>query len=297
MRDQDCLATTREDFDGTHALASDTAAAKERRLATWLVARAPILIGFSGGVDSAYLACVAIDAVGSDRVLAVIGRSPSYPAEQWDAARRVAGQFGVPIREIDTRELDDPHYAANPSNRCFFCKSELWSRIIPIARAGGFATIVDGTNSDDLTDHRPGAAAGVEQGVLSPLALLGFTKAEIRQLSRRRGIPTWEQPSSPCLASRIPYGTAVTAERLSQIETAERALRTLGIRGDLRVRHHGDLARVELPAADIDAWLVPNAARRLRDAVCSAAGFARVAIDIRGYRSGSLNVLAGVTAS
>jgi uncharacterized protein len=297
MRHRDCIATTREDFDVTHAVASETGAGKERRLASWLAARGPLLIGFSGGVDSAYLSCVAVDVLGPDRVLAVIGRSPSYPAEQWDAARRVATQFGIPVREIDTRELDDPNYVANPSNRCFFCKSELWSRIVAIAHDEVFATIVDGTNADDLTDHRPGAAAGAEHGVLSPLALLGFTKAEIRELSRRRGIPTWEQPSSPCLASRIPYGTAVTSARLAQIENAERALRVLGIRGDVRVRHHGDLARVELPAADLDAWLVPEAARRLRGAVSSAAGFARVAIDMRGYRSGSLNVLAGVTAS
>ncbi|MFN2563379.1 MAG: ATP-dependent sacrificial sulfur transferase LarE, partial [Gemmatimonadaceae bacterium] len=256
-----------------------------------------VVIGFSGGVDSAYLACVALETLGPERVLAVIGRSASYPAEQWETARRVADQFGIPVREIDTDELSDPNYAVNPSNRCFYCKSELWSRVVPLARDGGFAVVVDGTHADDPGDHRPGAAAGAERGVLSPLAIVGFTKAEIRERSRVRGIPTWGQPSSPCLASRLPYGTAVTAERLSQVEQAERAVRALGVRGDLRVRHHGDLARVELPAADLERWLAPDAARRLRDAVRDAAGFTRVAIDLRGYRSGSLNVLAGVTAA
>lgn len=296
MRDHERIAPTRADFDGGDALASGNAPAKELRLATWLLAHAPVLIGYSGGVDSAYLACVALETVGPGRVLAVIGRSASYPVEQWQTARDIASRFGIPVREIDTHELNDPNYAANPSNRCFFCKSELWSRIVPLAREEGFAAVVDGTNADDLAEHRPGAVAGAASGILSPLALLGFTKAEIRDRSRARGIPTWEHPSSPCLASRIPYGTAVTPERLAQIENAERALRALGIRGDMRVRHHGDLARVELPATALDAWLVPDAARRLRDAVRDAAGFARVAIDMRGYRSGSLNVLAGVTA-
>jgi pyridinium-3,5-biscarboxylic acid mononucleotide sulfurtransferase len=273
------------------------AAEKERRLRVWLLAQGSVAIGFSGGVDSAYLACLALETLGPGRVLAVIGRSPSYPAEQWETARRLADQFGIPVREIATDELSDPSYAANPSNRCFFCKSELWSRVIPLARDLGFVAVLDGTNADDLGDHRPGAAAGAERGVLSPLALLGFTKAEIRERSRARGIPTWEQPSSPCLASRLPYGTTVTAERLAQIERAERAVRALSVRGDMRVRHHGDLARVELPATDLEHWLAPDAARRLRDAVRDAAGFARVTIDLRGYRSGSLNVLAGVTAA
>jgi pyridinium-3,5-biscarboxylic acid mononucleotide sulfurtransferase len=276
---------------------ADVAAHKERALSTWLLEHGSVVVGFSGGVDSAYLACVALDTLGAERVVAVIGRSPSYPAEQWETARRVADRFGIPVREIDTEEMSDPRYAANPSNRCFYCKSELWSRVVPVARELGFDAVVDGTNADDSSDHRPGAAAGAERGVLSPLAILGFTKAEIRERSRARGIPTWEQPSSPCLASRIPYGTSVTVERLAQIERAERALRALGVGGDLRVRHHGDLARVELPSTELDRWLTPGAARGLRDAVRQAAGFARVAIDLRGYRSGSLNVLGGVTAA
>ena len=260
----------------------------------WLRARGSALLGFSGGVDSAYLACVALEALGRERFLAVIGRSASYPEEQWREARAVADRFDIPAIELDTDELRDPSYVANPSNRCYFCKSELWSRLVPVARERGLAVVLDGTNADDRRDHRPGAAAAAEQHVESPLAAVGLTKDEIRMLSRRRGLEGWDRPASPCLSSRIPYGTAVTADRLRRIEAAERALRRLGITGDLRVRYHGDLARVELSRSEIERWLAPKPSRRLRDAVVSA-GFARVAIDLAGFRSGSLNVLSGVT--
>jgi uncharacterized protein len=271
------------------------ARAKEAALVAWLRARGPVAIGFSGGVDSAYLACVAVAALGPESTLAIIGRSASYPSAQWAAARAVAERFAVPVLELDTHEMDDPRYAENPTNRCYFCKSELWSLLVPAAAARGISTVIDGTNADDLGDHRPGAAAANERGVLSPLATLGFSKAEIRALSRARGIPTWAQPSSPCLSSRLPYGTAVTATRLRQVERAEAALRALGIAGDLRVRHHGELARVELGAAELERWLsadVRPLARAVRDA-----GFRRVALDLRGFRSGSLNVLSGVSAA
>ena len=268
-------------------------AAREGALAQWLLERGRVAIGYSGGVDSAYLAVVARQTLGADNVLAITGRSASYPAAQWLAARQVATDFGVTVLELDTEELADPRYAANPSNRCYFCKTELWSRVAPAARARGFETIIDGTNADDLADHRPGARAAAEHGIASPLATLGFTKREIRERSRAIGLPTWEQPSSPCLSSRLPYGTSVTAERLQQVERAEAALRALGITGDLRVRYHGDLARVELPADQVPHWLSAAAAIGLRDAV-TAAGFARVAVDLRGFRSGSLNVLHGM---
>lgn len=251
-------------------------------------------MGFSGGVDSAYLACVALEALGPDRTLAVIGRSASYPAAQWATARAVADRFGVPVLEIDTDEMNDPRYAANPTNRCYFCKTELWSRLLPVAAERGLAVVVDGTNADDRGDYRPGAQAARENDVASPLAFLGFTKADIRSLSHARGIPTWKQPASPCLSSRLPYGTPVTPERLKRVEQAEAALRELGISGDLRVRYHDDLARVELGGDELQDWLQPEAARALASAV-HAAGFARVTIDLRGFRSGSLNVLSGVT--
>jgi uncharacterized protein len=267
----------------------------ETRLAMWFREHGSVLIGFSGGVDSAYLACAAVDALGPDRVLAVIGRSASYPSEQWERARAVARQFRVPVLEVSTDEVNDPRYAANPSNRCYFCKTELWDTLAPIARERGIAVVVDGTNADDLGDHRPGARAAAEHHVRSPLAELGFSKAAIRRLSRERDIPTWSQPASPCLSSRIPYGTAVTVERLRQIEGAERALRQLGVDGDLRVRYHRDLARVEIGNDRLDEWLRPERRAAIYQALRKV-GFERVAIDARGFRSGSLNVLGGVVA-
>ena len=281
--------------DSASAVAT-AAVAREDALATWLRAAERVAIGFSGGVDSAYLAVVARRSLGADNVLAVIGRSASYPAEQWATARGVAESFGIKVLELDTDELSDPRYAANPSNRCYFCKTELWSKVVPLARAREFHVVVDGTNADDLGDYRPGAQAAREHGVTSPLADLGFTKAEIRDRSRALGIPTWSQPSSPCLSSRLPYGTTVTPARLGQVEQAERALRALGITDDLRVRYHDDLARVELSQASLAEWIQPSRFSELRQAVLEA-GFARVALDLRGFRSGSLNVLHGVTAA
>jgi pyridinium-3,5-biscarboxylic acid mononucleotide sulfurtransferase len=267
----------------------------QARLSAWFREHGTVVIGFSGGVDSAFLACAAVDALGPDRVLAVIGRSASYPSEQWERARGVAEEFGVPVLEVSTDEVSDPRYAANPSNRCYFCKTELWDTLGPIARERGFSVVVDGTNADDLGDHRPGGRAAAEHGVRSPLAELGFSKATIRRLSRERGIPTWSQPASPCLSSRIPYGTAVTIDRLRQIERAERAVRALGVEGDLRVRYHGDLARVEIASEIVADWLQTGARFAMRTALRDA-GFERVAIDARGFRSGSLNVLGGVVA-
>jgi uncharacterized protein len=267
----------------------------ETRLTTWFREHGSVLIGFSGGVDSAYLACAAVDALGSDRVLAVIGRSASYPNEQWERAREVARQFHIPVLEVSTDEVSDARYAANPSNRCYFCKTELWDTLAPIASERGIAVVVDGTNADDLGDHRPGARAASEHRVRSPLAELAFSKAAIRRLSRERGIPTWSQPASPCLSSRIPYGTAVTIDRLRQIEGAERALRQLGVGGDLRVRYHGDLARVEIASDLLDEWLRTERRAAVYRALREV-GFERVTFDAGGFRSGSLNVLGGVIA-
>lgn len=261
---------------------------KEARLAAWLRERGSIAIGYSGGVDSAYLAAVAVAELGADRVLAVVGRSASYPESQWTAAREVAALIGLRIAEIETEELNDPRYAANPTNRCYFCKTDLWSRVVPFSHARGVMVVADGTNADDLQGHRPGAKAANEHGVVSPLADFGFTKAEIRERSGARGLPTWQQPSSPCLSSRIPYGTPVTIARLQRVERAEAALRELGIAGDLRVRHFGQSARVELSADELSAWSTGPNRRRLEDAVL-AAGYERADVDPRGFRSGALN--------
>jgi uncharacterized protein len=274
----------------------NTTSLKETQLAAWLRTRGPVLIGYSGGVDSTYLAVIAREVLGRDNTVAVLGRSASVPGGQTEKARLFAAERDIDVRVVETSELADARYAANPVNRCYFCKTTLWETLVPLARELGIATLIDGTNADDVSEYRPGAKAGAEQGVQSPLALVGLTKAEIRALSRARGLSTWAQPSAPCLASRIPYGTAVTAERLGQVDRAESALRSLGIEGDLRVRHHGTLARVELPVAILDMWLEPPHSNRLAAAV-RGAGFERVTLDLRGFRSGSLNVLEGIVAA
>ncbi|HEX7089787.1 MAG TPA: ATP-dependent sacrificial sulfur transferase LarE [Longimicrobiales bacterium] len=258
---------------------------KRSRLVELLRGLGSVCIGYSGGVDSVFLACVALEALGPDRVLAVTGRSASYPMVQREMALECVRRFGIPHLEIETDELSDPRYAANPSNRCYFCKTELWSRLKAIAAERGLAAVLDGSNADDVGDWRPGMDAAREHGVRSPLLEVGLTKAEIRALSARMGLPTWDQPSAPCLASRLPYGLAVTRARLRQVERAEDAVRALGFR-EFRVRHHGDAARLEVAPADL-----PSAAARAAElaAALRAAGFARVLLDVQGYRRGALN--------
>ncbi len=282
-------------MDNFHVMVDATALQKENSLSAWFRARGRVAIGFSGGVDSAYLAAVAVEAIGADNCVALIGRSASLSGTEENHAASVARDIGIPMREIETGELADPRYAANPTNRCYFCKNTLWQTLVPEAKAAGFETVVDGTNADDLNDYRPGGRAAVEQGIGRPLAEIGLSKAEIRELTRSRGWSWWDRPASPCLASRLPYGMGVTPERLRQVETAERALRELGIRGNLRVRHHGDMARVEMDREFVAEYSIGHGLEALTTAVL-AAGYAKVEVDPRGFRSGSLNVLEGSAA-
>src|SRR5213595_1727742 len=245
------------------------------------------LLGYSGGVDSAFLAVVLRQELGANRMLAAIGRSASYPRAQWEAARAVAERFDVPLVEIDTHELEDPSYLANPTNRCFFCKTELWSRLVPEARARGLAVVCDGTNGDDLSEHRPGYAAGLAAGVRSPLVEAGLRKTDVRHAARELGLPVWDAPAAPCLSSRVAYGIPITSQRLAQVERSEAYLRQLGVTGDLRVRHHGDRggARIEVEPPWVP-WVterLPAIKERL-----TALGFAVAEVDPRGYRRGGL---------
>ena len=258
---------------------------REQDLRARLRSFGSVLLGYSGGVDSAYLAAVALETLGPERVLAVTGASASYPAVQRNVARDVAVRLGLHHLEIETGELSDPNYTENPTNRCYFCKSELWSKLAAIAQERRIAVVIDGSNADDARDHRPGFRAAAEYHVRSPLLEAGLTKADIRTLSRARDLATWDQPSAPCLSSRIPYGLAVTPERLRQIERAEAVLRTEGLRV-FRVRHHGSSARIEVAGDEMQ-----HALRRARVLAheLKALGFARVLLDIDGYRQGSLN--------
>ena len=243
------------------------------------------LLGYTGGVDSALLAVVLRQELGRHRMLAAIGRSDSYPEEQWRVAEDIARRFDVPVVEVRTHELEDARYLANPTNRCFYCKTELWSRLRAVAAERGLAVICDGTNADDLNEHRPGRAAGAEAGIRSPLAEVGLAKADIRRASEELGLPNWDAPAAPCLSSRIQYGLTITPTRLKQVEAAEAYLRAEGVTGDLRVRHTGSSARIEVEPAAMTLvtgrWEMVQ--RRFLEL-----GFTTVEVDPRGYRRGSL---------
>jgi uncharacterized protein len=245
-----------------------------------------VIVAFSGGVDSAYLALAAKTALGS-RSLAVTAESASYPATHRALALRVAAEFELHHEFIATRELERPEYRANPANRCYYCKDELFRDLTTAARLRGYAAVVDGSNADDRGDYRPGRQAAREYGVRSPLDEAGLTKDEIRLLSKEAGMPTWDVPASACLSSRIPYGSEVTAEKLRTIERAEEVLRTLGFRV-FRVRHHGELARLEIARDEMARALEPG----IREGIVAelkALGYLQVTIDLQGYRLGSLN--------
>jgi uncharacterized protein len=240
------------------------------------------LVAYSGGVDSALVMAVAHEQLG-ERALACIGVSASYPAREMRDAIDLAKQIGAPYRTVETAELTDPNYAANPSNRCYFCKSELHDRLHEIARADGWAVVLDGNNASDDTGDRPGMTAAGERGVRSPLRETGSTKNDVRALARHLGLPVWDKPAMPCLSSRVPHGVAITPQLLRQIEAAEDVLAGLGFR-QFRVRHHGEVARVEVPEADL-----PRAIE-LRERLVAGiqqAGYKYVTLDLAAFRSGS----------
>jgi uncharacterized protein len=258
---------------------------KERALGDTLSSLGSVVVAYSGGADSAYLAFIAHRTLG-DRAVAITADSPSYPERHRQLAIQIARDFGLRHEIIQTNELERPEYRANPSNRCYYCKHELYTHLARIA-AGRGAVIVDGNNADDRGDYRPGRQAAREFGVRSPLDEVDLSKDEIRELSRQAGLPTWNEPASACLSSRIPYHTEVTDEKLRTIERAEQALRALGFRV-FRVRHHDDLARIEIARAEMPRALDPDVSAAIVRAL-KEAGYRYVSLDLQGYRTGSLN--------
>lgn len=246
-----------------------------------------VVVAYSGGVDSSYLLKAAVDAMGPQNVLACISLGPSEPGNMAERARKTAGDIGAELMVIQSSELDDPHFKANNADRCFHCKSHLCAALLDIAKQRGFAHVVFGANHDDLDDFRPGNKAMKVYGIRSPLAEAGLTKSEIRELSREAGLPTADQPASPCLASRIPYGLEVTEQRLKQIDQAEDFLRSLGF-VECRVRHHDAIARIEVRPQDI-AKLAAEPVRTQVVEKLKGLGFQFITMDLQGFRSGSLN--------
>ena len=259
---------------------------KLEQLKTLFAEMEQAMIAYSGGVDSTLVAAIAYDVLG-DRALAVTAVSASLLPEELEDAREQAAQMGIAHKVVQTNEMDNPNYTANPVNRCYFCKSELHDTLKPLALQLGYPYVVDGVNADDLRDYRPGIQAAKERGVRSPLAEVGVTKAEVRQLSQHLGLSWWDKPAQPCLSSRFPYGEEITVGKLQRVGRAEIYLRKLGL-SNLRVRSEGDTARIELPPEQIKEFVLTTDLSTLVSAFQSY-GFIYVTLDLEGYRSGKLN--------
>lgn len=246
-----------------------------------------VLVAFSGGIDSTFLLKTALKTLGTNNVLAVTASSETYPAEEWQYAKTLAESLGANHISIYTDELKDSRFAENPPERCYYCKSELFKKLQDIALEHKLAFVLDGANADDLNDFRPGMKAGRELGVRSPLQEAGLTKEEIRAISKSEGLPNWDKPSMPCLSSRFPYGHAITPKKLTQVDEAERFLRSLGFI-ELRVRHHGDTARIEVPE-NLIARITDPSIRGEIVTKFESLGFTFITLDLKGFRSGSMN--------
>ncbi len=265
---------------------AEPVAVKEARLRALVRSFERVVVAFSGGVDSALVLAIATEELGAN-AFGVTGKSASLATAELAGAVDFADAVGATHAIVDTDELANPNYLANPANRCYYCKDELYGKLAAIAREREARAVLDGFNIDDMGDYRPGRKAASEHGVRSPLAECGFTKADVRELARERGLDVWEKPALACLSSRFPYGTPITLELLRQVEAAETTVHAAGI-ASCRVRHHGDVARIEVPAADLPRLVEPG----VRDAIVAgvkAAGYRYVALDLGGYISGNLN--------
>lgn len=263
---------------------------KLERLRSLLTDMEGVVIGYSGGVDSTMLAAVAAEILG-DRAVCVLASSETYPQTEVQEALETAGKLGFPVIRIDTDELQNEAFAANTPDRCFFCKTELFGKLIAIGRDHGIPWVADGANVDDLEDYRPGSRAAAELGVRSPLREAGFTKKEIREISSRMGLPTWNKPALACLSSRIPYGTRIEPDILRRLDKAEGFLKELGFR-QVRVRHHGAIARIEVESEEITRLASPEIRRMVAERL-KELGYLYITLDLNGYRTGSMNDVLG----
>lgn len=277
------MAQTQKKYTQTVNLSAEE---KEHNLRRLMREMKTVLVAYSGGVDSAYLALIATQELGQN-ARCILGVSPSVSKNQREEAENIASNFNLNFHTINTDELKNPSYQANPANRCYFCKTELYEQLSNIAKQANIKYLVDGTNFDDLGDHRPGRIAAEEKSVRSPLIEVGLTKSEIRDLSKRQKLPTWDKPASPCLSSRIAYGVPVTIERLSKVERGEEVLRKMGF-VEFRVRVHDELARLEISPKEFEKALNLEMTQQLSKKFKDI-GFRFVTLDLQGYRSGSMN--------